>query len=318
MKILVSIDHSDASSRVIDAIVQTLWPPQSQFKIVHVHSALEGLGTPSDISSPEWHKSLAAAQEQIRKSATELVQGFVDKLKQTFPDCQFTSHLCDIEDQPIDATILSIAGSWQPELMVLGSHGKRGISRLLLGSVSFSVLCQSRCSVRIIKEPMFPSADNTFNVLIPVDDKPYSEDALTSVRSRPWHPATRFRLLTVLPDPLSDGPIPVSGAAAIHELDKEEDVLKEASAVLRKRAESLAKALDGSYEVDSVAVRGDARDTIIEQAYTWPAGLIVMGSKGKTVLARFFLGSVSSAVTQVSPCSVEVVRPRTSSLPGKS
>ncbi len=311
MKILVSIDHSDASSQVIDAIAQTLWPPQSQFKIIHVLRSLEELGTPSNISSPEWQKSLTAAQEQLRKAAIQLLQEFVDRLKQSFPDCQFTSHLSEDEEenQPIAATVLSIAGDWQPDLIVLGSHGKQGLSHLLLGSVSFSVLCQSRCSVRIIKQAMFPATDNSFNVLIPVDNTRYSEDALAMVRSRPWHQATRFRLLTVLPDKLSQGAFPVSGSAAIHELDKEGDELEEASAALRNRAKSLASAFGGSHEVDSVAVRGDARDSIIEQAYTWPASLIVMGSRGKSVLARFFLGSVSNAVTQVSPCSVEVVRP---------
>lgn len=311
MKILVSIDHSDASSQVIDAIAQALWPPQSQFKVVHVLSSLEALGTPSNISSPEWQKSLTAAQEQLRKSALQLLKEFVDRLKETFPDCTFTSHLSEKEDQPIAATVLSIAGEWQPDLIVLGSHGKQGLSHLLLGSVSFSVLCQSRCSVRIIKEAMIPSSDNSFNVLIPVDNTSYSENALAVVRSRPWHSDTRFRLMTALPESLSQGSFPVSGSAALYELDKEEDMLEEASAALRHRAESLAAALDGAHEVDSVAVRGDARDSIIEQAYTWPARLIVMGSKGKSMLARFFLGSVSSAVTQVSPCTVEIVRPGT-------
>jgi nucleotide-binding universal stress UspA family protein len=156
---------------------------------------------------------------------------------------------------------------------------------------------------------VFPAAANSFNVLIPVDNSSYSENALAVVRTRHWHSETRFRLMTALPESLSQGSFPVSGSAALYELDKEEDMLEEASAALRQRAEAFARALGGAHEVDSVVVRGDARDSIIEQAYTWPAGLIMMGSQGKSILARFFLGSVSSAVTQVSPCSVEIVRP---------
>jgi len=314
MKVLIAIDHSDASSLVIDAIVKAEWPEDLHFKLVHVLAPLEEMGTTLNISTPEWHESLNSAQEQLRSSAQVLLSEYAEKLKSVFPNCKCTLHLEEKEDQPVDACVLSIAGDWQPDLIVVGSHGKRGLTRLLLGSVSFSLLCQSSCSVRIVKQAVFPAAENFFNVLLPIDNTEHSKLALASISERPWHPSTRFRLLTVLPPVFSHGPLPVSGSAAIYELNEETEELEQASATLKEQAETLARSLSKSHHVDSVAVRGDARDAIIEQAYNFPAGLIVMGNKPKTALSRFFLGSVSSAVALVAPCSVEVVRQRTLSM----
>lgn len=312
MKILVPIDHTTASAQVIDAISQTLWTKESQFKIVHVLLPLEHLGTPSNISSKEWHNSLTAAQDNLKRSATQLLQGFVKELKLKFPDCEFSFHLFEHENLSVDAVILDIANDWQPDLIVIGSHGKQGLSRLLLGSVSFSVLCQSRCSVRIIKRSAFTSSDNAFNVLVAVDPTLNSDSILEWLRLQCWHPETNFRLFTVLPDLLSDRPIPVSGRSALDALAKEQEVLIEASETLRNSARFVSGHLKGDYKVDSLAVRGDARDMIIEESYTWPASLIVMGSHTKTFFKRVFLGSVSSAVALASPCSVEIVRTKTS------
>ncbi|MGB3311559.1 MAG: universal stress protein [Nodosilinea sp.] len=48
------------------------------------------------------------------------------------------------------ATICSVATSWQADLIMVGSHGRRGISELLLGSVSNYVMHHAECSVLVI------------------------------------------------------------------------------------------------------------------------------------------------------------------------
>jgi nucleotide-binding universal stress UspA family protein len=59
------------------------------------------------------------------------------------------------------------------------------------------------------------------------------------------------------------------------------------------------------------AVReGDPRSTIVNEAEAWGADLIVVGSHGRSGLARWLLGSVAQAIVAHAPCSVEVVRQR--------
>ena len=49
--------------------------------------------------------------------------------------------------------ILSEAAEWDANLIVVGSHGRRGVNRLLLGSVSEAVALHANCSVEIVRRP---------------------------------------------------------------------------------------------------------------------------------------------------------------------
>jgi nucleotide-binding universal stress UspA family protein len=49
--------------------------------------------------------------------------------------------------------ILDTAAEWKPDLIVLGSHGRRGIAKFLLGSVAEAVARHARCSVLIVRAP---------------------------------------------------------------------------------------------------------------------------------------------------------------------
>jgi nucleotide-binding universal stress UspA family protein len=55
-------------------------------------------------------------------------------------------------------------------------------------------------------------------------------------------------------------------------------------------------------------MRGDAKSAILDDAKSWGADLIVMGSHGRRGLERFLVGSVSEAVLRHAHCSVEIVR----------
>jgi len=55
------------------------------------------------------------------------------------------------KDTPSRA-ILAAADSWEADLIVMGSHGRRGFDRIVLGSVSESVAMHARCSVEVIRK----------------------------------------------------------------------------------------------------------------------------------------------------------------------
>lgn len=55
-----------------------------------------------------------------------------------------------IEGEPRTG-ILRAAEQWQPNLIVLGSHGRKGLDRFLMGSVAESVALRSSCSVLIVR-----------------------------------------------------------------------------------------------------------------------------------------------------------------------
>ncbi len=47
--------------------------------------------------------------------------------------------------------IIDTAQDWRADLIVVGSHGRRGLSRFLLGSVSQAVVAHAPCSVAVIR-----------------------------------------------------------------------------------------------------------------------------------------------------------------------
>src|SRR5689334_2155836 len=57
-----------------------------------------------------------------------------------------------LSGKPKDA-ILEHAQNWPADLIVVGSHGRRGFRRLLLGSVSEAVAMNAHCSVAVVRGP---------------------------------------------------------------------------------------------------------------------------------------------------------------------
>lgn len=64
-----------------------------------------------------------------------------------------SSEVMKPEDTPAHS-ILSAAEAWNAELIVMGSHGRRGFDRLVLGSVSETVALHAKCSVEVIRKPV--------------------------------------------------------------------------------------------------------------------------------------------------------------------
>jgi len=51
------------------------------------------------------------------------------------------------------SVIVDLAAKWPADLVVIGSHGRRGVERFLLGSVSEAVVRHAPCSVQVVRIP---------------------------------------------------------------------------------------------------------------------------------------------------------------------
>jgi len=70
----------------------------------------------------------------------------------------------------------------------------------------------------------------------------------------------------------------------------------------------LKSKLNKTISLDGALLPGPPRTVILDEAESWDADLIVVGSHGYRAWERFLLGSVSQAVVSHAKCSVEVVR----------
>lgn len=77
---------------------------------------------------------------------------------------------------------------------------------------------------------------------------------------------------------------------------------------------AMRRMLEGNdIDIETKAISGNPKETIVKEAEDWGADLIVVGSHGRGFWGRMLIGSVSNAVVRHAPCSVLVVRREISS-----
>jgi nucleotide-binding universal stress UspA family protein len=148
------------------------------------------------------------------------------------------------------------------------------------------------------------------NLLLAIDDSYYSELALREVAARPWPAPTTIKILSVayfLGVPVAGVPTGVEPSPATAMFEARTDLLESTNQLIQRAAEQLAR--DG-IRVETLVREGDPGSEIIQEAESWPADLIVVGSHGHQGLKRLLLGSVAHYVTNHAPCSIEIVRAR--------
>lgn len=144
-KILVTVDNSPYAQAAIDWLKKMNWG-DAQFRVVTVIQPLaevaESEAIPARVEqlADEHDKLIAAAKVQVKEVAAEL--------SQAFGVAKVASEIGQGDPREV---ILRVAENWAADLVVMGSHGRTGLNKLLLGSVSQAVAVQGFTSVAIVK-----------------------------------------------------------------------------------------------------------------------------------------------------------------------
>jgi len=150
MKILVATDGSECAQAAVKSVALRPWPAGSQVKII---SSVELVAVgrevaawssaaiyPKDLLEEVWSDAHKRARDAVAEA-----RNILEAAKIKIADGDATP-----EGDPRDV-LLDQATQWGADLIVLGSHGWRGIDRVLMGSVSESVALHAHCSVEIIR-----------------------------------------------------------------------------------------------------------------------------------------------------------------------
>lgn len=199
--------------------------------------------------------------------------------------------------------LLYAAQKWNPDLIVLGSHGRSLIGRFFLGSVSQKVLSEALCSVRIARH-RDTVAGSPVRLLAGVDGTPDSDAAIDEIASRRWPAGSSISLLSAI------GPI---GAFIDPGFAYDATPWVESDAGQWERMEqtvnnAAAKLRESGLLVNTVIRDGAPVPLLCDEAETLGADCIFLGARGHRFMERFLLGSVSAAVAARASCSVEIVR----------
>src|SRR6476646_10315869 len=146
-------------------------------------------------------------------------------------------------------------------------------------------------------------------ILLAIDGSPCSDTAVEEVRRRPWPDGSSIKVLTAfeLPTP----PTPEAWAVPVNYFEEMDVALsKQAQNIVDRAIAKLKPKLPRTISLDAQILPGSPRSAILDEAESWGADLIVVGSHGYRAWERFLLGSVSQSVVSHAKCSVEVVRCR--------
>jgi len=140
-------------------------------------------------------------------------------------------------------------------------------------------------------------------ILLAVDDSEFSEAAMDAVIARGRPQETEVRVLNVI-DVLT--PLAPDMMAYYPGIEHDRDAQRAPAEALVARTADLLRSK--GFRVTTAVELGNPKSKILDVASSWHADLIVLGSRGRTGLDRFLIGSVAETVARHATCSVEIVR----------
>ena len=135
MRILLATDGSDVSLAAAQAVAETAWPEDAELKVVSVVNAmiysLEEIGLFRDRRTERAHRAIGDAVQVLSvaplKISGEVIAGEAAR------------------------KIIDRAKNWGADLIVVGTHERRVLKRLLFGGTSAAVASRAHCSVKVIR-----------------------------------------------------------------------------------------------------------------------------------------------------------------------
>ncbi len=252
--------------------------------VVHVLALYPGV-YPAVQDHLETDKSLADAVRRLQQPAASVTG----------------QHLIGIPS----VQICGVAMRFDASLIVLGTHGRTGLERILLGSTAERVLTMAPCPVLTVRERNGSEGWHKRvpikfeHIIVPIDCSDCSIDALEYGIQIAKDFSASLTLLHVL-EPVSYGNDFTLG----HTVEQGQ---------LDERIDSQLRVCLSAIQSAGVSVRevirgGVPTDSILEFAHASACDLIVMGMHGRREISHMLRGSVAEAVLRLAPCPVLAVR----------
>lgn len=201
---------------------------------------------------------------------------------------------------PVVDKILEVIKEIKPVFVIMATHGRSGLSRLLLGSVTESVLRQSPAPVLCVKSNA--TSLQAGPVLVSTDLSAHAAEALPIAAALARESASALHLVMALEDQLhvQDGIPPQTPLTWMVEEHRR----------MERHLHRIAAQVKSTHglEVTTHLRHGRAAEEILTQAAELKAGLIVMTSHGRSGIKRLLVGSVTEEVIRRSACPVLVIR----------
>lgn len=255
-----------------------------------------------DPHNPAFHfPDLPELQEKLGRMALEKMDSVLRESDESHPELDIVTE--ELRGYSVADLILEYARSRSIDMIVMGTHGHRGLDYMFLGSVAQQVVHEASCPVYTIRESENPrSPGKVDTVLSPIDFSDHSGAALPSAKEAAHLYGARLQILHVVertPNPTFYEP-PTS-AYRNRETGLSELIRGEME---RFYNESAGISMPAEFHV----VEGHVVHKILEYVLSNDIGLIVIATHGLSGFKHFLLGSVAEKVIRRAACPVLTIK----------
>lgn len=287
-RIVVPTDFTTASDVAVQSAGDIAREWLASVTLTHAVQ-LPVLHTPRDINVPPrvWTHLRERADADVQPLRDRLIDVGVERVDLAVSDEHRASEL-----------ILRTAEATEADLIVMATHGRRGLSRALLGSVTERTLRASRVPVLTVRDQALDLPLR--EILVPVDFSERSVQAYRAAARLGRRFGAGVRLLHVF-TPLPESIRYASSEAAAFDARMNSEV----ALGLEAAAKEVASLGAG---VTTAVAGGAVVDAILEHASELGAGVIVMGVSDRVGSLARILGSVARGVLQGAHCPILTLR----------
>jgi nucleotide-binding universal stress UspA family protein len=292
MRILVGSDLGAASDEAMRQAIALARAEQAELAVCHVlpEPQLRAL-------FPEEHERDVEALSTLEPRMTAALRAQVERLYsgEVIPFSAF------VEQGSAYSELVHRAEKWGADLIVVGNHERGALKHWFLGSVAEKVARHAPCTALIARK----HAEGV--VLVATD---LSDPAQLALAAGAHEAKRRKRRLVVMHanDTLSRRTAPAMALLGTNPTVDPPEVARARDNLARQIIESSLKQLGAEAEIRIVS--GDPSEEILRLVLSLPAELLVLGTRGRSGVARIMLGGVAAHLVQGAACSVLAVRPR--------
>jgi nucleotide-binding universal stress UspA family protein len=142
MRVLLPIHDEEFGQAVAEHVMQHQWPEGTEFRLLYV---LDWVPTEKEVAASP---ALGEYAETQREEAHHLLKRFAYQIKQSIGTPNVDE---EIREGHAAEQIIAAAQGWGADQIVIGSHGRSGIKKFLMGSVSSAVVSHVACSVTVVR-----------------------------------------------------------------------------------------------------------------------------------------------------------------------
>ena len=198
--------------------------------------------------------------------------------------------------------IIQVAKENSVDLLVIGTHGRAGVDRVILGSVAERIVRKAPCPVMVIKGRKFTGFKR---IIVPIDFSDCSRKALEYAIATAGAHKSRLTILHVYEESFIE---PYVNAANSEE--EAGEIMKEIERVNETKYDEFLKTIDlRGVEYDKLLIKGIPETEIVETATEQQADLVVMGTHGRAGLKHILIGSTAEEVVRTVHCDIIILKP---------